>query len=421
MNVKTLALTAQEASRKMALLSTAAKNGFLIKIARNLASHKKEILTANKEDLEAGKKNNLAQNMLDRLMLNEDRLDDIIRAVENVATLKDYVGEVLDEHERRDGLQIKRMRVPLGVIAMIYEARPNVTVDSACLAIKSGNAVILKGGSDALHSNRALVKYIQEALEPFNSAAVQLIDSTDREDTQELLQQKGIIDVIIPRGGQGLIDFVTQNATVPVIETGASVVHIYVDEFADMNKAVPIVINAKLRRTSICNALDVLLLHESVAEKFLKKFCNELTHSGKQLEIRADEKSFAILQKISAKTCELKPASHSDYDTEFLDSILAIKTVNHLDEAIEHIFRHSQKHSEAIVTEDAKNAARFLSEVDAACVYHNASTQFSDGGEFGLGAEIGISTQKLHARGPFALEGLTTYKWVIEGSGQTRN
>ena len=427
-DVRSIAMIAREGARHVGLLSSEAKNEILLKIADILSKNKRVIIAENKKDISEGKKNKLSQNLLDRLMLNEERIDGIIRDVQKVAELKDFIGEVIEEKTLPNGLFIQRRRVPIGVIGMIYEARPNVTVDATCLALKSGNAIILKGGSDAMHSNRVLVKFIRSALGPFDmlnadkpvSSAVQLIDTDDHSATRELLRLKGIVDVIIPRGGKGLIDFVTKNATVPVIETGASVVHVFVDESADIEKAVTIVLNSKLRRTSICNALDILVIHTAITEKFFKKFVAALKKSGKQIALRADEKSHSILSQHKEKCFTLTKAKQADFDTEFLDAILAVKTVRSLDEALEHIYRHSLGHTEAIITEDAKNADRFLKEVDSACIYHNASTQFSDGAQFGLGAEIGISTQKLHARGPFALEGLTSYKWVIKGNGQIR-
>lgn len=415
----------QIASREIAKLSTERKNILLEKIAENLDKYREDVLEANKQDIQNGEKNGLGA-MLDRLLLTSERIDGIILDIQNVIKLEDQVGKEIDSNERPNGLKIKRIRTPLGVTLIIYEARPNVTIDAAVLALKSGNAVILKGGSDAINSNRALVKVIHQALKECDlpEEVACFIDTTDRSILGELLKAKNYIDVVIPRGGKGLINFVVENALVPVIETGASVVHTYIDEYADIEKALEIVVNAKTRRVSVCNALDVLLIHQSQAKDVLpllaQKFKDQnLQKNVPMVEIRADEESFQVLQETDYSF--LKPVQEKDFDTEFLDYILAIKVVENIKEAIMHIAEHSLKHSEAIVTENHKNAEKFLKEVDAACVYHNASTAFSDGAQFGIGAEIGISTQKLHTRGPFALEGLTTYKWVIEGEGQVRS
>jgi glutamate-5-semialdehyde dehydrogenase len=433
-NIRFLGAKAKQISAHLGLLSAEAKNEILEKIGDRLDKEMLAILKANAKDMNAGKRKKLSGGLLDRLLLTESRVKAMASDVRKVAGLKDYVGELMESRELPNGLFLKRVRVPIGVVAMIYEARPNVTVDAATLCLKSGNAVILKGGSDALNSNRALVKTIQDVLKETGflkpslrlQDAVQLIDSIDRSVTEELLHLTNFIDVIIPRGSKSLIDFVRKNSTVPVIETGASVVHTYVHEDANIAKAVKILLNAKLRRVSICNTLDSLLIHKNIARDLLQAFVKALPknpYGAGHLEVRADKGSFNILRRISQpKDFELrvKQASTADFACEFLDYILAVKLVGNLDEAIEHIARHSLKHSEAIITEDPKIAQRFLKTVDAACVYWNASTQFSDGGQFGLGAEIGVSTQKLHARGPFALEGLTSYKWVIEGHGQIR-
>lgn len=433
-NVQFLGARAKQVSAHLGLFSAEAKNEILEKIADRLDEETPAILKANAKDMNIGKRKKLSEGLLDRLLLTESRVKAMASDVRKVAGLKDYVGELMESRELPNGLFLKRVRVPIGVVAMIYEARPNVTVDAATLCLKSGNAVILKGGSDALHSNRVLVKIIQEVLKETSflkpssrlQDAVQLIDSSDRNATQELLHLRGFIDVIIPRGGKNLIDFVRENSTVPVIETGASVVHTYVHEDADIAKAVKILLNAKLRRVSICNTLDSLLIHKNIARDLLQSFVKALPknpYGADHLEIRADNGGFNILRRISQPkdfVLRIKKASTVDFSCEFLDYILAVKLVGSLDEAIEHIARHSLKHSEAIITQDPKKADHFLKTVDAACVYWNASTQFSDGGQFGLGAEIGVSTQKLHVRGPFALEGLTSYKWVIEGNGQIR-
>lgn len=412
---------AKSASKRLALLSTEAKNEMLILITKSLKKNTPDILRANKEDLKFGKKRGLSKGLLDRIELSENRLSAIISDLLNVVELKDYVGDIIEDRTLPNGLQLQRVRVPIGVVGIIYEARPNVTVDCTALCLKSGNAVMLKGGSDALHSNRAIVKAIKSALPDPN--VVQFIDSTDRKTTGEFLNLKNLLDVVIPRGGRGLIDFVKEHATVPVIETGASVVHIFVDEFADIEKSVKVVMNAKLRRTAICNTLDTLLLHEKIAADFLERFVSMLLSQNRALEFHADPFSLKILKSIKIpkkNNLTFIKAGSGDYDIEFLSEILAVKIVKSLDSALSHIAQHSLKHSEAILTEKTEHAERFLREVDAACVYVNASTQFSDGAQFGLGAEIGISTQKLHVRGPFALEGLTSYKWVIRGDYQVR-
>ncbi len=449
-NVSFIAAKAREVSARFGMFSTDAKNEILLKIAERLKEDTARILKANAKDVAVGKRKGLSEGLLDRLLLTKERMEGIIADVRNIAGLKDYVGSVIEERELPNGLFLRRLRVPLGVVAMIYEARPNVTVDAACLCLKSGNAVILKGGSDAINSNRAIVSSIQSVLketsflEPTSRLQdlVQLVDSTDYAVTKELLSLNNFIDVVIPRGSMKLINFVRENSRIPVIETGASVVHAYIHEDADVAQAVQIIMNAKLRRVSICNTLDTLLVHKKIAPVLLKALVEALPknqYKADHLELRADAESFGILRKLSkpkeiaAKPPHLsaggrlglfelnfKKSTPQDYSTEFLDYILAIKTVRSLDEALNHISHHSLRHSEAIVTADERVAQRFLQSVDAACVYWNASTQFSDGGQFGLGAEIGISTQKLHARGPFALEGLTSYKWVIEGNGQIR-
>ncbi len=397
-------LATKEASRTLAQLTTHEKNILLSMFVEELRRSANDIVKANEEDLKLATKNH------DRLRFDHGRLEMSIREVEQIMTLKDFVGEVIEETRRPNGLKLERVRVPLGVILMIYEARPNVTIDATVLALKSGNAVILKGGSEAIHTNRAIVSAIHTALrlageqmEGVDEHAVTFIDSTDREVTSELLQMRGAIDVVIPRGGKGLIDMVKQESRIPVIETGASVVHMYIDEFANLDMARDLAVNAKTRRVGVCNALDVLLVHENVAEKFFPMLSEGLKKSSEE-----------------RKHPEVIVNRDGDFDTEFLDYALTTHVVSSLDDAIAHIDEHSLNHSECIVTESEKNAELFLTRVDSACVYWNASTQFTDGAQFGLGAEIGIATQKLHVRGPFALDGLTTYKWKIRGNGQTR-
>lgn len=414
MDLNFLLSSARTASRKIALLSTAQKNEILLKIADALEASAEKIVAENAKDIVEAEKQHVGA-MIDRLLLTEDRIKGIANDVRNVASLHDFVGEVISETTRPNGLKIQEVRVPLGVIAMIYESRPNVTVDAATLALKSGNAIILKGGKEAAFSNRILVQMLQEVLEKYGIRdAVQLLDNATREDTKALMEAKGKVDLLIPRGGKGLIDFVTKNAQVPVIETGASVVHTFIDESANLEMAKNIVVNEKTRRVSVCNALDTLLVHENIAEKFLEILIPALKKY--EVEIHADESAGAYIRAYN-----YTPLRDTDFDTEWLDYKMSIRIVKNLDEALEHIQAHSLGHSESIVTEDQKNAERFLQEVDAACVYHNTATTFSDGAQFGLGAEMGISTQKLHARGPFALKALTSTKWVVRGNGQIRD
>lgn len=409
------ALSAKEASKKLAQLSTAVKNRALEHIADALLHNVKDILEANRQDMETAEKARIGA-MLDRLMLNEGRIKSIADDVLKVAGLKDYIGDVMEERTLPNGINLQRVRVPLGVVGAIIESRPNVTVDIATLCLKSGNAVFLKGGSDAISSNRVLVRLMKEALGqaglPFE--AIQFVDSTDRAVVSEFLQLK-YIDLMVPRGGQGLVDFVMKNATMPVLGAGGAVVHVFVDKFADVKKALDIVVNSKTRRVSVCNALDNLLVHKDVVASFLPKLAERLKEF--KVEIRADEAAYALLD---GKYPHLKHAVPSDWNTEYLDYVMGVRIIDSIDAALEHIEKHSLRHTEAIVTEDSLRAERFLKTVDAACVYHNISTQFSDGAQFGLGAEVAISTQKLHARGPFALEGLTTYKWILRGEGQIR-
>jgi len=418
MNIEENLKKVKDAARVVANLSTEAKNNALSKIAYVLKENMDEIMEANQKDMIRGEEKGLGSK-LDRLKLTPERIQGIIDDLNNVVSLEDHVGQIIDEKTRPNKLQIQRVRVPLGVIGIIYEARPNVTVDAASLCLKSGNAVVLKGGSDALNSNRVLVKLIKEALKESEvpEDAVTLIDTEDREAVGELLKMRDYIDVIIPRGGKGLINFVIENSEIPVIETGASVVHMYIDKEADLKKAVDCAVNAKTRRVSICNALDVAVVHKDIAEEFIPLLAENLLTLEKSVEVRADSRSFELLKD---KYENLTEAEAQDFDTEFLDYILSIRVVDSYEEALDHIYRHSLKHSESIITENVETADKFLKEVDAACCFVNASTQFSDGAQFGLGAEIGISTQKLHVRGPFALEGLTTFKWVIRGDGQTR-
>jgi len=395
---------AKDASRKLAILTDKERNEALSAMADALEKHSKEILEGNKKDASSPKAKHI-----DRLMLNEQRIKGMADGLRDVSKLKSPVGETVKEWVQKDGLKIKEIRVPLGVVGIIYEARPNVTADVAGLCIKSGNSAVLKGGSDAINSNIAIVKILREALKKTKASpdAIQLIE--DREAVNDLLKARGLVDVIIPRGGAELIKFVVENSRIPVIETGAGVCHVYVDEFGDLNKAVPIIINAKTQRPTVCNAIDTLLVSKKIAKELLPKLHKEMP----QVELRGDEEARKILPDIRA-------ATEKDWDTEHLGLTLGVKVVPSIDEAINHIETHGTHHSDAIITENKGHAQKFTKEIDSACVYVNASTRFSDGGEFGFGAEVGISTQKLHARGPMGLEALTSIKYIVEGSGQVR-
>jgi len=402
---------AKIASRKMAKLSTESKNEILLKVSEKLIENSEIILEFNKKDISNFEKNNTENlDMIDRLLLTKERIVAIAKDIVNVTKLHDFVGEELSSRKMDSGITIKKVRVPLGVIAMIYESRPNVTIDASVLAFKSGNAIILKGGKEAEFSNQILAKIFQEVLVEYGlEYAVQLIENASREDTAELLKAKGKIDLLIPRGGKGLIKFVSENSLVPVIETGASVVHTFVDESADFEMAKNIILNEKTRRVSVCNALDTVLIHSNIAEKFIEYIVPELE------KVNVEIKRPSELPEITIEALD------ELFSTEYLSYAITLHIVDDIDEALEHIQTYSLGHSESIVTENIENADRFLQEVDAACVYHNASTAFSDGAQFGLGAEIGISTQKLHARGPFALEALTSTKYVITGNGNIRD
>ncbi|WP_026487682.1 glutamate-5-semialdehyde dehydrogenase [Butyrivibrio sp. XBB1001] len=394
-------------------LGTEDKNRALFKVAECLESEAKYILDANSKDYENGLKNGMHQGMLDRLKLDEKRIEAMAEGVRQVAGLEDPIGTVIENFERPNGLKISKVRVPFGVIGIIYESRPNVTADAFSLTFKSGNAVILKGGSDAINSNIAITRVIRDALssEGINPDAVQLIEDTDRSVTQKFMQMKEYVDVLIPRGSERLIRAVVENSTIPVIETGTGNCHIYVDKDADLKKAIPIIINAKTQRIGVCNAVESLVVHESVKDEFLPLFDKAMKEYN--VEIRADKASREILTDSALATDE-------DFGKEYLDYIISVKTVSDVSEAIDHINKYNTGHSESIITENEETARKFLNEVDAACVYVNASTRFTDGFEFGFGAEIGISTQKLHARGPMGLKELTSYKYEIIGTGQIR-
>lgn len=404
---------AKEMKYQLAKLSTVDKNRGIAAAADGLCKNAERILAANAVDMENGRNHQMPQALLDRLLLTEERIEKMAEGLRQITMLADPIGEMLSSTRRPNGLEIGQRRVPLGVVGVIYEARPNVTADVFGLCFKTGNAVILKGGSDAIESNRAIVDAIQEALvrEGLPKESLLLIEDPDREVTEQFMKMNEYVDVLIPRGGAGLIRTVIEKATVPVIETGTGNCHIYVDETADLNMAADIVVNAKTQRIGVCNACESLVVDEKIAQAFLPVLENRLKE--KQVQLRSDAYAAKYLK-------EAVPATEDDWGREYLDYILSVKTVKNLEEAIEHINTYSTGHSEAIVTSSYEHARRFLDEVDAACVYVNASTRFTDGFEFGFGAEIGISTQKLHARGPMGLLALTSTKYVIYGDGQIR-
>lgn len=394
-------------------VSTEDKNRVLESAAELLKMRKAELILWNNKDIAAGESNGMNKGLLDRLRLTDERIDAMAEGLIQIAKLPDCIGEVMEQFDRPNGLHIEKFRVPLGVIGIIYESRPNVTADAFGLCFKTGNAVILKGGSDALLSNIAITSIMRDALKEcgITEDAVQLIDSSDRKVTSEFMRLNRYVDVLIPRGGAGLIRNVVENSTIPVIETGTGNCHVYVDKTSDLDMAVEIVMNAKTQRIGVCNACESLVIHADVKEQFLPMMAKRLRE--KDVEMRGDEEVCEILD-------DCIPATEEDYGREYLDYIISMKTVNSLDEAIEHINKYNTRHSECIVTKDTDAAERFLREIDAACVYVNASTRFTDGFEFGFGAEIGISTQKLHARGPMGLKELTSYKYTIKGDGQIR-
>ena len=402
-------LHARDAAGALAQLSTETKNGLLLAIADALETKSKSILTANQEDVETS---GLEGAMRDRLLLTPARIEEMAQGVRDVAALPDPIGEILAEWTRPNGLHIRKLRVPLGVIGIIYESRPNVTVDTAVLTLKTGNAVVLRGGKEAAHSNQRLVE-ILTAVPGVPEGAIELLDSSSRQSVHELIKARGLVDVIIPRGGAGLIKFVTENSVVPVIETGAGNCHIFVDESADFEMADDIVINAKTQRPSVCNAAEKLLVHERVANDYIPRIVKKLIDAG--VEVRGDGKSRSLAAGLNVGS-----AAEEDWYEEYLRLCMAIRVVANVEDAISHINRYSTKHSDSIVTRDEANARKFLRGVDSAAVYWNASTRFTDGAAFGFGAEMGISTQKLHCRGPFALAELTSSKYEIVGTGQVR-
>ena len=412
--IEQLGEKALEAKRKIATASTGEKNKVLEAIAQVLLENSDAILAENEKDIANARDNGISETMVDRLRLTKERIKGIADACMELVNLEDPVGEVLQGSVRPNGMRITKVRVPMGVIGIIYESRPNVTVDAGALCLKSGNAAILRGGKEAIHSNMILVNLMQRALETsgFAKETIQLVKDTSREVSTQMMQANGYIDVLIPRGGAGLIQAVVQNATVPVIETGTGNCHIYVDDSADLEMAVQITDNGKTQRPSVCNALETCLVHKDVADKFLPML--QKVFEKHQVEIRGCERTKAILGD------SVVLATPQDYATEFLDYIMSIKVVDSIEEAIAHIRKYSTGHSECIITESYRHAEQFQKEIDSACVYVNCSTRFTDGGEFGLGAEIGISTQKLHVRGPMGLKELTTTKYIIYGNGQVR-
>jgi glutamate-5-semialdehyde dehydrogenase len=408
---------ARRASRRLAFLSTEVKNQALLGTASGILEQQGAILEANRDDYASASASGLSDAMLDRMLLDPLRLEGIAADVRAIAALPDPVGEVIEMRTLPNGLQLGRLRVPLGVIGTVYESRPNVTIDISSLALKSGNAVILRGGKEAIKTNITLAGIAREAQRAAGvpDGALQLIEDTDRAVVGEMLRMKDAIDLMIPRGGAALIEYVRDHASMPVVAGGVGVCHTYVDEAADLDQALEIVDNAKRRRPSICNALDTVLVHKAVAEDFLPRLGQRWAETG--VEMRCDREAEGILQDAGIPSTA---AADTDFGTEFLALVAAVRVVDSLDDALEHIVRYGSGHSEAILTEDYSAAERFLREVDAAAVYVNASTQFTDGGQYGLGSEVGISTQKMHARGPMGLRELTSYKWIIRGSGQVR-
>lgn len=408
-----LGINAKEAEKTLMVASSERKNQALKKIAEGLIENTDKIIEANNVDLENGEKNGMAKSMLDRLKLDKERIEGMAKGVLDVATLPEPVGRILSATERPNGLRIEKVSTPIGVIAVIFEARPNVTSDAAALCLKSGNTVILRGGKEAINSNKTIAKVMRQAVKEAGMPedVIQLVEDTSRESANELMKMNEYVDVLIPRGGAGLIQAVVKNATVPVIETGVGNCHIYIDKNADLKKAVDIVFNAKTSRPSVCNAAESLLIHKDIAKEALVAIKNKLDE--KDVTLVGDSKAREIIP-------DMEKATDADWATEYLDYKMSVKIVDSVEEAIDHIYKYSTGHSECIVTENAGTAEKFMNQVDSAAVYLNASTRFTDGGEFGFGAEIGISTQKLHARGPIGLPELQSFKYKIYGDGQIR-
>ena len=411
--------TARNTARKLSQISTDQKNKFLTLLAEHLRNNSVTILEANQADIEQAQSAGLSEAMIDRLQLNQTRLNGMAKDLEDLIQMPDPVGTIIEQKILSSGIKASRIRVPLGVMAVIYEARPNVTVDISALGIKSGNAVILRGGKETLASNKALVQVIQNSLKAafIPVEAVQFIDDPDRELVNQLVRMDQYVDILIPRGGNALQNFCKANATMPVITGGIGICHLFVDESANLDKAVEVIHNAKVQRPSVCNALDTLLVHARVAQEFLPKVAVRLLQD--KVQLKCDVKSMKILGIDHQKV--ILPIEEGDFDREWLSLVLGIRVIASIDEAIEHIHTHSTQHSDGILTENQENARRFVSEVDSAAVYVNASTRFTDGAQLGLGGEVAVSTQKLHARGPIGLEGLTTYKWVLEGEYTIRD
>lgn len=421
-----LGLNAKKAAAQLARVSSEQKNDVLIRLADLLSEKDQEVYRANQVDVSAGKEADLSEALLDRLTINSSRLSGIIDDLGRVAGMLDPVGEIFDQHSLPNGLRVRKQRVPIGVLGVIYEARPNVTLDVASLAIKTGNAAILRGGSETINTNRVLVSIIQEALTGCGLPAevIQFIDDTSRERVAELLTMHQYVDMLIPRGGAALHQYCRENSTIPVITGGIGICHLFVDQSADIAQSVDVIQNSKVQRPSVCNSLDTALIHQEVADQMIPLIINRLSEDG--VAFRLDETALDYLDRNLGKAelggiyPDIQPASTGDFDMEWLSLVLGLKVVSGLDEAIEHIAMHSTGHSDGILTQDQGNAQRFVAEVDSAAVYVNASTRFTDGGQLGLGAEVAISTQRLHARGPMGLRELTTYKWVIEGDYQVR-
>ncbi len=417
MNIKTdidkIVRDAKTASRLTAIATTSVKNAALEQMALNLTNSKEMLMMENDKDLKAAEANGLSFAMIDRLRLTESRIDAMAEGIREVINLSDPVGEILEEIVRPNGLEIQKVRVPIGVIIIIYESRPNVTADAASLCLKTGNATILRGGKESIHSNIAIYRQISSALETvgLDKNAIQVIETVDRDAVGYLLKADKYADLVIPRGGEGLIRNVVENSTIPVIKHYKGVCHVYVDEFADQDMAREVCINSKLQRPGTCNAMETMLIHEKVSGAFLTNIFKDMSDAG--VELRGCEKSCKIIP-------DMKPADEEDWSAEYLEKILSVKVVSSIDDAIEHISIYGSSHSDVIITEDKANAKKFTDEVDSAAVYVNASTRFTDGFEFGMGAEIGISTDKLHARGPMGLKELTSYKYIIHGTGQIR-
>ena len=418
MDLLQLGQTARNTARKLAQISTEQKNKFLLHLAEQLKNNSDSILAANNVDIQQARKAGLSAALIDRLLLNQARLDGMAQDLEDLTRMPDPIGTIIEKKILVSGVHARRVRVPLGVMAVIYEARPNVTVDISALGVKSGNAVILRGGKETLHSNLALVQLIRDCLRSVQipEDAVQFIDDSDRDLVNQLVKMDQFVDILIPRGGTALQDFCKANASMPVMTGGIGICHLFVDESADLEKAMQVIQNAKVQRPSVCNALDTLLVHERVARRFLPLFAKQLL--ADKVQLMCDPLSGEILGIDPHKGIHL--AAEGDFDREWLSLVLGIKVVASLEEAMEHIHQHSTQHSDGILTENRENANKFVAEIDSAAVYVNASTRFTDGAQLGLGGEVAVSTQKLHARGPIGLEGLTTYKWVLEGEYTVR-